>query len=147
MHDDIKIRRIDYNSADYNEELQLRNRVLRIPLGLSLFDEPLGNEAHDHHVGLFSGGKLVGVLILTPLDKGEIQMRQVAVDEIYQGKGLGALLVEHAEALSKDLGNRKIVLHARTAVTGFYEKLGYQSVGEVFTEVSIPHIAMEKILI
>ena len=146
METKITIREIVYGTADYDEELQLRNKVLRIPLGLSLFDEELAKEVHDHHLGAYSTGRLVGVLILTVLTKEEIQMRQVAVDEAYQGRGWGAALVKQAEILAKNMGCTKMVLHARANVTGFYEKLGYRKVGEEFTEVSIPHRAMEKIM-
>lgn len=144
METETTIRQIVYGSAEYDAELQLRNKVLRIPLGLSLFDEELAKEVHDHHLGIYFSGKLVGVLILTQLKKEEIQMRQVAVDEAFQGKGRGAALVKEAEILAKNMGCTKMVLHARANVTGFYEKLGYRMVGEEFTEVSIPHRAMEK---
>ena len=37
----VDIRIITYGSDDYNAELQLRDKVLRKPLGTSLFDEDL----------------------------------------------------------------------------------------------------------
>jgi predicted GNAT family N-acyltransferase len=35
-------------------------------------------------------------------------------------------------------------MHARKTAVVFYEKLGYTSTGNEFTEVSIPHFVMEK---
>jgi len=37
-----------------------------------------------------------------------------------------------------------MVMHARKTALGFYEKLGYNVVGDEFTEVTIPHFVMEK---
>jgi predicted GNAT family N-acyltransferase len=35
-------------------------------------------------------------------------------------------------------------MHARKTAMGFYEKLGYEKIGDEFTEVTIPHYKMEK---
>jgi predicted GNAT family N-acyltransferase len=35
-------------------------------------------------------------------------------------------------------------LHARIVAVGFYEKMGYVRQGELFTEVGIPHVLMQK---
>jgi predicted GNAT family N-acyltransferase len=37
-----------------------------------------------------------------------------------------------------------MVVHARDVAVGFYERLGYQSVGEPFVEIGLPHQTMEK---
>jgi len=122
----------------------LRNKVLRIPLGLNLFDENLTKEAADVHLGAFAGNRLVGVLILTTVGGNEIKMRQVGVDETWRGKDVGAKLVAFAEDVARNLGRKKMVLNARKSVVGFYEKLGYQRSGGEFVEVTIPHQKMQK---
>jgi predicted GNAT family N-acyltransferase len=70
---------------EYALEKELRNRVLRLPLGLHLSEQAI---------------------------------------------------------LARNL--RTVTLHARVAARGFFESLGYTAVSEVFTEVTIPHIAMQK---
>jgi predicted GNAT family N-acyltransferase len=35
-------------------------------------------------------------------------------------------------------------MHARSNAVGFYEKVGYRTIGEQFMEVTIPHFIMEK---
>ncbi len=37
-------------------------------------------------------------------------------------------------------------MHARLYARGFYERLGYRAASDIFTEVTIPHIEMEKML-
>jgi predicted GNAT family N-acyltransferase len=46
--------------------------------------------------------------------------------------------------VARDAGFKKIRMHARKTAVGFYEKLGYTVIGKEFTEVSIPHLLMEK---
>src|SRR5436309_502323 len=60
------------------------------------------------------------------------------------GKGVGKGLVLAAESFCAQLGATDIVLNARQPVVPFYEALGYQALGSVFYEVTIPHLKMTK---
>ena len=131
-------------SEAYQAELALRNELLRKPIGLDLYCEDLSQEDRDWHIGAFVGGKLIGCLVLTPLNDREIKMRQVAVKEDYQGLGIGRRLVEYAELFAREKGYSAIVLNARKSAIGFYEKLGYKVVGGELIEVGIPHFRMAK---
>lgn len=137
---------IEIQSDQYQQELELRNLVLRRPLGLNLYAENLENEVDDWHLGLWDGPKLQAVLVLTPLADHGVKMRQVAVQPLQQGLGLGRQLVTFAEVFARQRGFQKMELHARKEVVPFYQKLGYHAVGEEFIEVSIPHLKMEKML-
>jgi GNAT superfamily N-acetyltransferase len=61
-----------------------------------------------------------------------------------QGKGVGRALMIFAENIARDLGYRRLCMHARSTAVGFYQKLGYRTAGNEFTEVTIPHYVMEK---
>ena len=142
----IEIKEIKFNSFEYKNELELRDRVLRKPLGMNLFDENLTKENNDFHFGAFENYILVGVLILTKLSAVEVKMRQVAVLESRQNKTIGQKLVQFSEVFAKNAGYSKIVLNARKTAVGFYEKQGYEKVGNEFLEINIPHFKMQKIL-
>ena len=73
-----------------------------------------------------------------------VRLRQMAVMNDLQGKGIGRALMQFAENLARDRGYKKISMHARKNAAGFYEKMGYKKVGEEFTEITIPHYVMEK---
>lgn len=141
---DVEIREIEYGSKEYKDELELRNRVLRLPLGLDIYDEDLKDEKKDTHLGAFYNGKLVGVLVLTAFDKHTVRMRQVAVHETLRGNGVGKTLVEYSEELLRSKGYKEIMLHSRMTSKDFYFKLGYEITSGVFTEVMIPHVEMKK---
>ncbi len=141
---DIIIREIEYGSKEYKDELEIRNRVLRLPLGLDIYDEDLKAEKDDTHLGAFYGGRLAGVLVLTPIKEGHARMRQVAVDDGLRSRGIGKMLVNHAEGLLRSGGCKEIMLHSRMTSMDFYKRQGYTVTSEVFTEVMIPHVEMRK---
>ncbi len=142
------VRLIEYGSTEYHKAVHLRDLILRQPLGLHLDPQDLLKEENDLHIGCFENNKLIGTLILTPKDKNIIQMRQVAVDNNQQHKGVGSMLVKFAEKIANEHRFSKIILSARTTVLNFYLKAGYKSVGEEYISKStnIPHIEMIKII-
>lgn len=134
-------------SRKYLESLELRNELLRIPLGLDIFEEDLEVEKEQIHFVMLEADKVEGVVILVPnIEPGKGKLRQMAIAERHQGKGYGSKLVQHLEHKARDLGMNRIRLHARDLAVPFYEKLGYQVVSEIFTEVGILHVAMEKFI-
>ena len=73
-----------------------------------------------------------------------VRLRQMAVLNDLQGKGIGKALMIFAENLARDRGYQKITMHARKNAIGFYEKMGYTKTGGEFIEITIPHYLMEK---
>ena len=141
----VRYREIAHASPEYQAALRLRDEMLRRPLGMRLADEDLSDETEfTHIVGKDGDGVIVACMSLKPLAEGVLKMQQVAVSVHRQGEGIGRELVEFAEGLAKRAGADLIVLHAREAVIGFYEKLGYKRVGERFTEIGVPHFKAEK---
>lgn len=138
----IKI--VPYHSKDYIQLLKLRNIVLRIPLGMDIKNDPLHEEIHDIHFGYFNENKVIGTLILRDIGNQTFKMRQVAVSNEVQGKGIGQKMVLFSEKYAREKGYKQIELNARDIAVPFYEKLGYQKEGEAFFEVSILHYKMVK---
>lgn len=124
--------------------IQLRYDILRKPLNLDFNKKDLEKEKEDILIGAFDEERLLGCCVLTPLSTKEIKLRQMAVQNNLQGKGIGASLVNYAENISRDKGYEYISMHARNTAIGFYKSLGYKTSGEEFMEVSIPHYRMEK---
>ncbi len=126
--------------------VKLRMDILRQPLGLSFTDEELAREKEDILIGAFDDDDLLACCLLTRADNNSVRLRQMAVQNNLQGKGIGASMMNFAETEARDKGFKKMVMHARKTALGFYEKLGYSVVGDEFTEVTIPHFVMEKSL-
>ena len=141
---DLQFKRILTTEDDYQQVFDLREELLRKPIKLSLHDEDLSDEVNDLILAGFEGDKVVACLILTPKNESTLQLRQMAVSQEVQGRNIGRKLVEFAEQYALKQGYTTIVLHARMVAKGFYEKLVYKQTSDIFTEVGIPHIVMEK---
>jgi predicted GNAT family N-acyltransferase len=142
----MALKMIDHGTREYNQMIQLRNDMLRKPLGLSFSVEEMEKEKNDVLIGAFEDDKLLGCCLLTRVDDKVVRLRQMAVPNSLQGKGVGRALMTFAENIATDLGYKKLIMHARKTALGFYGKLGYTVSGDEFTEVTIPHFVMEKSL-
>ena len=140
----VQIKEFGFNSEEYRNELELRDKVLRKPLGMNLYDENLEADINDVHIGAFINNRIVGVLILTRLNSKDIKMRQVAVDEDFRTMKIGTEMVRFAEDYSKEKGYSTMLLNARKTAVAFYEKLGYTKMSGEFLEINIPHFKMSK---
>jgi predicted GNAT family N-acyltransferase len=140
----MAVKIIDHGTKQYKQMVDLRYQILRRPLGLSFTQEELELEKDNIHIGCFDDERLEGCCMLVTIDKSTMQLRQMAVISGLQGKGIGKVLMQFAENISRDLGYKKLIMHARKTAIGFYEKLGYTKVGDEFLEVTIPHFAMQK---
>lgn len=135
---------IEFNSPEQKASIALRRKILRIPLGLDFTAEELESEADQVHIGCFDGRLIIGILILVKSNADTLKMRQVAVDDTLQGKGIGKQLVAFAEQWSRANGFRNMLLHARETAVPFYLSMQYETIGERFEEVGIPHFKMFK---
>lgn len=140
----MPIKQIDHGSKEYKQMLDLRYEILRKPLNLSYEADELDKEKNDILIGAFEEEKMLGCCLLTKIDKDCIKLRQMAVQNNLQGRGIGASMMNYAENVARDAGYKKLTMHARKSAIGFYEKLGYKVSGGEFLEISIPHYTMEK---
>ncbi|MCC7030869.1 MAG: GNAT family N-acetyltransferase [Chitinophagaceae bacterium] len=141
---DLELCVIDYQSPLYPKVLALRHQVLRVPLGLNLYEEDLNEDKDQYIIIALLDQEVQACLMLKILDKDTIKLRQMAVADSVQKRGFGALLVNYAENFCVLNEYAVIELHARKEAMGFYLKLQYEQVGEEFEEVGIPHFKMIK---
>lgn len=140
----MALKQIDHGSKEYQQMINLRKEILRKPLGLSFTEEELAKEKEDILIGAFDDDTILACCLLTKMDDKCVKLRQMAVQNNLQGKGIGASMMNFAETIARDKGFKKLVMHARKTALGFYEKLGYKALGDEFEEVTIPHFVMEK---
>ena len=137
---------IDFGSARYDELVELRYKVLLEPLGLKFLDSYRQKEIGYLHIGFVESldDKLVGGLMMVPLNDKEIRMMQVAVDGKYQREGIGHQMIAYAEKRAKEAGYSRLIMHAMLSVVHFYEKLGFRAEGDIFEENCITFAKMVK---
>ncbi|PKQ15645.1 MAG: GNAT family N-acetyltransferase [Actinobacteria bacterium HGW-Actinobacteria-7] len=98
-------------------------------------------------VALGPDGALLGTARLLPQSEGAPrQVRQVAVDPVVRGTGVGRALMEAVERRARAEADDEVVLHARDTAIDFYQRLGYQVVSDVFVSglTGIEHRTMRK---
>jgi ribosomal protein S18 acetylase RimI-like enzyme len=135
---------IDHGTPEYRQMIKLREDILRRPLGLSFSPEELEKEKENLLMAAYEDDQILGCCMLVEEDPQTVRLRQMAVLNDLQGKGIGKALMTFAENLARDRGYKKITMHARKNSLGFYEKMGYKRRGEEFKEITIPHYVMEK---
>ncbi|HLV53767.1 MAG TPA: GNAT family N-acetyltransferase [Cryomorphaceae bacterium] len=116
----------------------LRAKVLRpgLPPSEAVFE---GDDAVETvHLALRVDGEVVGVLSLFPRDvennpsETGFQLRGMATQPQFRGKGLGTQLLLEAATLAKESGATSIWCNARTVALPFYSKHGFEVVGAEF---------------
>ena len=135
---------LDHGSSEYMQMVKLREDILRKPLGLSISKEELEREKENMLIGAFEDEDMLGCCMLVEETPDTVRLRQMAVLNDLQGKGIGRALMNFAENLARDRGYKNLTMHARKNVVGFYEKMGYKVEGDEFQEVTIPHFVMVK---
>ncbi len=76
------------------------------------------------------------------LHRGAAKIGRMAVLKSYRRRGVGAKLLTRAIGAARRMKARKIYLHAQVAVSGFYQRMNFHSVGPVFDEAGIAHRKM-----
>lgn len=140
------IRVIERDSALYPAMLDLRKSILRKPLGLDLSATDLAAETEQIHFVLVNREteNVEGCAMLIEKSGGVAKVRQVAISESIQAKGLGQFLMKGVEETARVRHFSEIQLHARDSAVPFYLHIGYEIVGDSFIEVGLPHFLMRK---
>lgn len=143
----VKFKQISFRSEWYGQACELRNELLRKPLGLDLFTEDLAAESGYRHFGMIEENRVVACALAIPVTPEKAKIRQMTVALEYQRQGVGRQLLRNMELDLKQQGIESLELEARSTAVGFYEKLGYITEGNEFLVVSIPHKRMVKSLV
>jgi predicted GNAT family N-acyltransferase len=69
---------------------------------------------------------------------------RIAVLKKFRRKGIGTDLVEFFIDKATTMGLIEVELNAQTHALDFYEELGFERTGDIFTEANMPHIRMVR---
>ena len=125
--------------TDLDKAFAIRRKVFCIEQNVS---EEIEMDEFDDiatHILAYIGGKAIGTARWRFSEEGA-KMERFAVLKEYRGKGVGEELVKYT--LDKLRDNNFIYLNAQESVIKFYEKFGFEVVGDRFYEADIPHTKM-----
>ena len=112
----------------YSQNINLRNKILREPLGKSLSADDLLIEKNNQFYGILSNQKLIATLSSYETDNSVIRLVAVAVDTNFQKQGIGSLLLKQVIDDYQHRGYGTFNLIARASAHGFYLKNGFQDI-------------------
>jgi predicted GNAT family N-acyltransferase len=131
------------SEAEVAAALDLRQRVFCGEQGVALEADQDGRDDEALHVVAVQDDRIVGTCRLV-FDGDVAELGRMAVEPGLRGHGIGAALLDAAEAEARAAGSARVRLHAQTAAQSLYERGGFEPVGRVFIEEGIPHVTMEK---
>jgi predicted GNAT family N-acyltransferase len=125
--------------------LRLREQVFSVEQGVRADADRDGRDPEATHVVAVNGHEVIGTCRLV-FDGPVARLGRMAVERSWRGRGVGAALLDHAERCSREVGARRIDLHAQTPAISLYARCGFVERGEPFVEEGIPHVSMDKSL-
>ena len=135
--------------------VELRTRVLRDGDPSRAARHPHDADPTTWHFGALLGGEVVGSASFFSSDgpsdgtHGAYQLRYMAVEPDLQGRGVGRVLLEHAEAILAANSIQRVWAHARDSALGFYRATGWEVVAgseHLSVETGLPHTTVTKVL-
>lgn len=130
------IKEILYGTEEYAKTLALRNKVMRIPLGLNIYEEDFSSEQDALMVGMFESENLLGVGVMSNHGP-DYKLEYLCIDSEIQSCGIGASLLEHLEERAKEQGAEKISMDARVSAKKFMRVTAMKQ-SEIFSCSTMP---------
>jgi N-acetylglutamate synthase-like GNAT family acetyltransferase len=134
-------------AEEFAQYYELRWRILRKPWGQPRGSEQDMEESDAYHIMAVDNDQVLAVARLQFPLPSQAQLRYMAVDDQYQGQGIGRAIVKHMEQYARQQGADSLFLHARDNALGFYKSMGYNiSEKSYLLFESIQHYKMQKSL-
>ncbi len=128
--------------------LDLRSRILRDGKSLTECVFPTDQVKGIFHLGFYVEKKIATVASFFPNNYKDYvqpgyQLRGMATDHPFLGKGYGKQLIEFAVNYIRNTNAAYIWCNARSSAVEFYQKLGFELVSEEFEIAGVgPHYEM-----
>lgn len=112
-----------------------------VPAEIELDDK----DAHCvHALAADDAGRVIGTGRLLPAAGGIARIGRMAVARAWRGNGVGAAMLEALITAAKARGDHQVELHAQLHAAPFYDRQGFERVGDVYEEAGIAHITMRR---
>jgi predicted GNAT family N-acyltransferase len=131
------------NEMLWNDAVTVRRKVFVEEQQVPEEEEIDQFESESTHFVLYDEGLPVGAGRFRTID-GIGKIERICVLPHYRSRGAGRLIMESIEQFAKEKGIAKAKLNAQTHAEHFYQKLGYETVSDIFMDAGIPHVTMVK---
>lgn len=137
----------ELDKRDLYAALALRQHTFVVEQNLNYQDADWEDPYAMHLLGLDEGDLAVYARIFMPSHKGaEVRIGRVVTAPAYRGHGFGGRLMQKALEFIKDeaSGGCDIAMSAQTHMEKFYNKYGFERIGDEYLEAGTPHIKVVR---
>ena len=133
---------VQFDTDNSPDIINIRTQVFVEEQGIDSAIDFDGLDDTATHVLVVSGG--ISVATGRMLDDGHIG--RIAVLKNARNQGVGATVLKALLNEASKQGYKRVYLGSQMHATIFYEKLGFNTFGEVFMDAGLKHIEMEMFL-
>jgi len=72
------------------------------------------------------------------------RIARVAVNRTMRATGLGQVVMQALTQVASERGNNRVVLQSQCSAEGFYTRLGFSRIGEVYEDAGIAHVDLAR---
>jgi ElaA protein len=137
----------DLSVNEYFEILYLRTAIFVVEQDCPYQEVDEKDRQSFHLFGKTEDGEVIAVTRILPkgISYDEISIGRVALKKEFRGQGIAdELMKETLKFIEHHFGEKNIRISAQTYLLNYYNKHGFQEVGEEYLEDNIPHMEMLK---
>jgi len=135
----------DLSVDEYFEILYLRTEIFVVEQDCPYQEVDEKDRQSFHLYGRAENGEVIAVTRILPkgVSYDEISIGRVALKKEYRGKGIAdELMIESLKYIESKFGKQPIRISAQEYLLNYYNKHGFNQVGEMYLEDNIPHVEM-----
>lgn len=132
------------SSQIYKDSLEIRLEIFIQEQGYPDGSEIDELEEHTTHLVFYENEQAIATSRIYSIEKNTYRIERVAVRKEARKRGLGAKLIQEAEAKITALGGKQITLKSEDIAINFYKKMGYEAIGNEIIEYGFSHQKMVK---
>lgn len=139
---------LQIKTLGYQEEIAtiryIRTRVFQEEQGVSAELEFDGLDESAVHFLAYLNGKAIGTARIREINHNSVKIERLAVLSEARNQGVARQLMITALKVISQRQKSLVIVHAQEYVAQFYQQLGFEIIGERFTEAGIAHVKMIK---
>lgn len=136
---------LGYENKEITEDaFEVRRTVFVEEQGFALEIEIDDEDKKALHIVGYLESVPVAVSRLILKNNEVIKIGRVAVKKSHRKQNLGKQIMDYIEHYAHSNHFKKLSLSSQYSAKSFYEKSGYQAIGEPYDEEGVKHILMEK---
>ena len=139
----LNIKAVEYK-AEISVIKQIRTEVFQKEQGVAAQLEFDGLDNGAIQLLAYINDKAVGTARIREIDRNTAKIERLAVLPEARKQGVGKELMQAALEIICEQEKATAIVHAQVYIADLYKQLGFETMGEEFSEAGIAHVKMSK---